>query len=183
MYETICNHIVQNGSKEDEVLHKKGFDVNMNLFKTSPRYKGIISFIINHMWDLLRINFPDYGKIRGISGANVGVPFNIVAIKVTEGAEKSCGGKKEGSTFFMINPRITSKSRETKTVRSNCGSIRLPKKIGVKRHEWIRVVYYDTMGKRRIGKFDGSFGSTIQHEIDHNLGVLITDKLHRGRND
>lgn len=175
MYKTIRNHVVQNETKYDAILHRKGFDVNMFLFKTSKGYKKIIQSIVDHMWDLLRVSFDDYGEIRGISGANVGVPLNIIGIVVTKEAEEVCK-KKEGGSLFMINPRITKKSKKLMTVKSNCGSLNLPEKIEVERHEWVEVEYFDTHGNLKKNKFTGAFGSTVQHEIDHNLGVLITDK-------
>lgn len=175
MYKTIRNHMVQDKTKSDDILHRKGFDVDTYLLKMSPRYRKIIQAITDHMWDLLRVPFDDYGEIRGISGANIGVPLNIIGLRVTKEAEGVCK-RREGASFFMINPHITKRSKKLRTVRSNCGSLILPEKIEVERHEWVEVEYFDTHGNSMKNKFDGAFGSTLQHEIDHNLGVLITDK-------
>lgn len=171
----IDDHIVQDRWLDSGILHRKGFDVNMYLFRTSGGYKSLILSIIEHMHDLTMEDFSNYGAVKGISGANIGIPLNIVGIRITKEAEKVCDGE-EDTIFFMINPRIVSKSEETGVVKSNCGSIRLQEKIEVERYEWIKVEYYDTNGERKEDKFDGAFGSTLQHEIDHNLGILITDR-------
>lgn len=175
MKNSICDHIVQEQWSENDILHLKCFDVNMNLFRTSRGYKKLISSIIEHMHDVITTKFSDYSTIVGISGANVGIPLNIVGASVTKKVEDVCNSR-EDEIFFMINPRIVSKSKETRVVESNCGSLRLKKKVKVKRYKRIEVTYYDTEGKWRQSKFDGAFGSTIQHEIDHNLGILITNR-------
>lgn len=162
--DTICNYIIQNQLSGNCILHRRGFEVNIHLFKKSFGYRHLILSTIDYMKEVIQKSFVDYNKIKGISGANIGIPLNIVGI-----------GEKD-TTFFMINPHIVSESRKTKIVKSNCGSIRLQEKIEVKRYEWIKVEYYDTDGGKRRDKFDGAFGFTLQHEIDHNLGILITDK-------
>lgn len=108
--------------------------------------------------------YDDYQKLLGLSGANIGIPFNIISIY------------KNGEITHMINPSITKMSKQTRVVQSNCGSLNLPEKCSVTRREWVEVSYYDTEGKHHEKKFtiaDG--GSTIQHEIAHNRGILITD--------
>lgn len=148
-----------------EILHRKGFDVHMRLFIENESYRYIITTIISHMRILLNTFFEDYPKLRGISGANVGIPFNIILVKLDNGKAKS-----------MINPKMTRKSTEMRIVKSNCGSICLDKPVEIERHAWIDVSWYDEDGKEHSERFQGTLGSTIQHEIEHNLGILITDK-------
>jgi peptide deformylase len=60
---------------------------------------------------------------------------------------------------------------------SNCGSIRLEKPIKVGRYAEIEVEWYDEEGKFHKEWRNIETGSlTIQHEIDHNLGILITER-------
>ncbi len=108
--------------------------------------------------------YTDYPKLLGLSGANVGIPFNIISI---------C---KNNEITHMLNPIITKVSKQTHCVQSNCGSLCLSEKVPVIRREWIEVSYYDITGRHHQDKFtfaDG--GSTIQHEIEHNKGILIID--------
>jgi len=76
----------------------------------------------------------------------------------------------------MINPKIVEKSTRTKVLKSNCGSIRLEKSIKVIRPEWIRIEFHNMNLIKETHKIDGYLGFTIQHEVEHNLGILITDK-------
>ena len=64
------------------------------------------------MLEILNTKFSDYTKLQGISGANVGIPFNIIIVRDLD------------NYIIMINPEILSKSKETKLVKSNCGSSR-----------------------------------------------------------
>lgn len=113
---------------------------------------------------VLKHRYSDYTVLRGLSGANVAVPINIIAIS-----------RKDGPVV-MLNPTIVKMSRRFRTVYSNCGSINLPKAVPVKRREWVEVSYYDIDGEHYQKRFDFEAGSAvIQHEIDHNRGVLITD--------
>lgn len=174
---SISDHIVQKQWSENDILHRKCFDVNMRLFEASMGYKKVIRLVIEHMHDVITTNFSDYDTVVGISGANVGIPLNIVGLLVPgiQEVEETCNSA-EGEIFFMINPRIVAKSKEVRTVKSNCGSIRLREKIEIERHEWVEVEFRDEEGRSRKEKFEGAFGSTLQHEIDHNMGILIVDK-------
>jgi peptide deformylase len=63
-----------------------------------------------------------------------------------------------------------------KEVKSNCGSILLKEPIKIKRFKRISVAWYDVNGNYHMEDFKGQVACTIQHEIEHNLGILITDK-------
>lgn len=78
----------------------------------------------------------------------------------------------------MINPEIIERSVDMVETKSNCGSIKYKKKIPVRRHAAIRVEYYNSFGTRMVEEFTAKNGGfTIQHEIDHNLGILISDRF------
>ncbi len=149
---------------DTEILKRRIFNVNIRLLVDNKQYRKIISYIIYYMNNLMETKFSDYTTLKGLSGANLGIPFNIIAVR------------DNGSIKILINPRITKKSTRTKIINSNCGSIRLSKPIPVRRSIWINVEWYDIKGTRYVSKFEGPVGNTIQHEIDHNLGVLITNR-------
>ncbi len=108
--------------------------------------------------------YEDYPKLSGLSGANVGIPFNIITIL------------KNDIVTHMLNPTIVRMSKQTRIVQSNCGSLCLTEKVSVTRREWVEVSYYNIEGKHVQTRFTiAEGGSTIQHEIDHNKGILITD--------
>jgi peptide deformylase len=160
----ISNAVVQIKEKQNEILTSRLLDVNIRLFNENVDYKKIVLHICKHMKKVLWTKFSDYRKLSGISGANVGIPFNIVLFI------------KNDRTYFMLNPHITRMSDKTTTVKSNCGSLNLKIDQPVKRREWIEVSYYTVSGKHTTEVVNlRECGGTIQHEIDHNRGVLITD--------
>lgn len=167
----IRERMVQNKEAGDDTLHRKLFDINMRLYNVSKNYRALIHSIVEYMIDCLKATYEDYAVVKGISGANVGIPFNIVVIRdVME-------------VSVIINPRVLKYSRKTKTITSNCGSLNLKTAIDVDRPEWITVGYYDMDSKYKITEkiTIAEGGSTLLHEIEHNLGILITDKQKKKR--
>lgn len=165
----IADMLVQNGEEHDDSLHMKAAAVNMRLFESNATYRSIIMRTIHLMKQGARIEFEDYPKAQGVSGANVGVPFNIVIIVTKEGNE------------VFINPEVMAKSTDLVEVKSNCGSLNLPEPIAVVRQKFIEVKWFDVDGKKHrevfeIGDKNKISSATLQHEIDHNLGILITER-------
>jgi peptide deformylase len=161
---SVEENLVQNSEKENDYLHRPLFNVNIRLFTSNEHYRKTIIDICDYMKLVMLQEYKDYSKLAGLSGANIGIPFNIISIL------------KNDEITHMINPSIVRMSKQTLTVQSNCGSLRLPNKISVLRREWVEVSYYDISGRHHQEKFtivDG--GGTIQHEIDHNKGILITN--------
>jgi len=158
-------YIVRDKEKDDDVLHRKGFDVNIRLYSENPYYRKLIQSIIEYFKNVRKLSFEDYSKIRGISGANVGIPLNIIVVYDSP-----------IKTFVMINPKVIEESKKKIERYSNCGSLMLKKSIKILRPRWIKVEYFDIKGKKNHKAFFGSLGATILHEIEHNLGILITDK-------
>ncbi len=145
-------------------LNTKLLDVSIRLFNINQDYKNIVLNVCNYMLRVLGHQYDDYPTLHGISGANLAIPFNIIGYNLN------------GNSHIMINPRITEMSGE-EIGTSNCGSVRLKEPIEVSRKALIRVEFYDLDGKRHneyFGRKDGAM--TIQHEIDHNQGIVILDR-------
>ena len=177
--ERLVDVFVQNGQENDDCLHRKLFNINVNLFSNNREYREIVFKIIEYMKTILCTTFKDYDRLKGVSGANIGIPFNIVATLYN------------GSIEIFINPIVVKTSRSKKEISSNCGSLNLPKAIKVERYLWIQVEWIDVEGKKHKKCFttDKDHNSTtksvpvvyipqvaytLQHEIDHNNGILIT---------
>jgi peptide deformylase len=110
-----------------------------------------------------------YKKPHGMSSANVGTAFNIIGITMHRNTDKEY-------CLIMINPKIIKYYNPLIKTNSNCGSLTLEKPIKVPRWYEIDVEYYDRDGKKHQENFTKENGAyTIQHEIDHNKGILITD--------
>jgi len=160
----IQNNLVQNSEKENDCLHRPLFNVNIRLFVSNEQYRTVILNICDYMKLVMTQGYKNYPKLLGLSGANIGIPFNIISIV------------KDNEIVHMINPTIVKMSKQTRMVQSNCGSLCLPEKCSVIRREWIEVSFYEITGRHNQERFTiAEGGSTIQHEIDHNKGILITD--------
>lgn len=159
----VCTHISNEADKD--ILTRKLFDVNIRLFHSSPPYKRLVLDACAYIEWAAITEKEGYKKPHGWSGANAGIPWNIIAYV------------EDGKSYVMINPRITNGFGEYKTVKTNCGSLTLEKPREVHRQEFIDVNYEDTRGLTQIKRFGPKPGYTVQHEIQHNLGILITDLI------
>ena len=166
-HEDYVTHI--NNSEDIVYLKTKHFPVNMRLFKTSPEYKNIILQQCNYIRERCLDTIEGYKKPHGMSSANLGLAHNIIGVTIFRNkADEYCK--------IMINPIIHNLLGEIVETTSNCGSITLKNPIKLKRHTIIDVSYYDEDGniwRHLINRENGAF--TIQHEVDHNNGILITD--------
>ncbi len=167
----ISDYLTHIDNPEDlPFLRTKLFDVNIRLFKSNPRYRDIIEDCCHLIKYCATTKMDGYKLPHGMSGANVGIPFNIIGIVRNRGTDLAV-------CDIMINPKTIQYRGKLVETESNCGSIRLEKSIKIKRYEEILVEYYDIDGepnRELFNRHEGSF--TIQHEIDHNLGILITDR-------
>jgi len=165
MKDSIKNFIVQDSEDDNDILHRKLFDVNIRLFNANKKHHKLILDTIKYIEKIAKKKFEDYSLAKGISGANVGIPFNVIGVL-----------NKDSKWDFFLNPEFLKKSTEEEIVKSNCGSLLLKEPIKVKRHKWIELEYYNLKGKKEVKYFDGQYGRTIQHEVDHNNGVLIISR-------
>lgn len=146
------------------------YDVNMRLFGSSRTYRQIVQGCCHYLRKLALTEMAGYKLPHGMSGANIGIPFNIIGVVKNR-------GRYDADCRIMINPKIINYSQETVETLSNCGSIRLPDSIPITRSTKIGVEFFDIDGKcfiETFGRGEGAF--TIQHEVDHNNGILITDR-------
>jgi peptide deformylase len=76
----------------------------------------------------------------------------------------------------FINPHIL--YRSMKKIDFEEGCLSFPKVYGmVKRSKSILIKYYDELGQLHVKKFSNLQGVIIQHEYDHNRGILFIDKV------
>lgn len=164
------DYITHIKNPEDKVyLRSKLLPVNMRLFNTSKLYREIIQHHCQYIRMLCLTQMEGYKKPHGMSSANAGLAFNIIGIAQNRNTHNE-------KCLIMINPTIIKTSKETVESLSNCGSLTLEKPILVKRFKMVYVKYYNEDGIELITNFsDDNYGKTVQHEVDHNLGILITD--------
>ena len=154
-HEKNCTHMKY--PEDRDILTRPLFAVNMRFFKINPEYKKLVLACCEYIKLRATTTREGYTKPYGFSGANAGIPFNIIATR-------------EG--LVLINPKII-EALGSKESLSNCGSLTLEKPIKVTRYECIKVSYFDLAGIQQ--EIEG-YLPTIQHEIDHNNGILISDR-------
>ena len=168
----ITDYVVQNGSDYDDVLHRPLFQVDPNLFMTSRYYQNLIFTTHDALLSMFAYSYVDYDTLKGVSGANLGIPFNMIAVPIDK------------KITVCLNPKyeVDPKDRSTRVVKSNCGSLRLKNKVACTRFNSVIATFYviefDTEPitiKKVVKTLKGAEGSTFQHEVDHNNGILITD--------
>jgi len=77
-------------------------------------------------------------------------------------------------TVYMVNPELTYKSEEV--VDSVEGCLSIPGVFyRVQRHKIISVKYQDVYGVEKFLVGDGLFSLVVQHECQHNEGILMSD--------
>ena len=80
-------------------------------------------------------------------------------------------------SLIMVNPKIVWKSEETFPVWDSCFCFDVAFFVEIERHKSIRVEYQDENGNAKTEEFSGDLSELVQHEVDHLLGILVTDHL------
>ena len=104
-------------------------------------------------------------------------PEGVGLASTQVGLEESFFVAKNNNKFMMvINPKIQSTSKKTKSYFEGCLSI--PNMWGeVERHTSIKVTYLDENGQSINQSLTGVLAWIFQHEIDHLNGMLFPDHV------
>lgn len=170
----ISDWLTHIGNKEDlPYLKARLPNVSERLWQHNHHYRELVRSCCEHLKRHALMKLDGYKLPHGTSCANLGIPWNIICYVRERGTIHA-------HAVVMINPEVTSKSNKTIETTSNCGSIRLPDPIKIMRNEWIDVRWLDPEQdkitiRHKIFRREHC-GFTVQHEIDHNLGILITDR-------
>ena len=102
----------------------------------------------------------------GLAAQQCGVDASIVYLN---------DGSLDGLT--LINPRVVARSREVdmKTWNEFCLVMPPGLKVTLLRDFEVTVEYETLSGETKTRLFDGELARAVQHEMDHDLGVLIVD--------
>lgn len=123
-----------------------------------------IKDLINDMVETLQKN--PRGGI-GLAAPQVAESVRVIVVK--DGREKN------SKTYSLINPTITSSSKELEQAYEGCLSIPNTYCL-VERNVKVVVKALNASGKKVTVKASDLFARVLQHEVDHLEGVLIIDK-------
>jgi peptide deformylase len=78
-----------------------------------------------------------------------------------------------------INPKLVARSPESelKVWQERCLVLPPTWTATVLRDAWIDVEYYTPEGKRKHARLQGEASRCLQHEYDHDRGILVTDHV------
>ncbi len=108
----------------------------------------------------------------GLAGPQVGMDLRIFVVDGTPMEGEDC----ENFVQVFVNPEILEESGDLWSYNEGCLSI--PEiHEDVKRHDTIRIRYYDENWEKHEEVYKGMVARIIQHEYDHIEGVLFTDHL------
>ena len=115
-----------------------------------------------------------YGGI-GLTCNQVGLPFNMFVIGNHPKVEK-------GKTLFCFNPVIISSSEETLMMKEGCLTYPFIF-LNIKRPRKIVAKYEDENGDLQEAHLDGLMSRIFQHEHDHTLGRVFTERASKMKLD
>ena len=146
----------------DPILRKK----SEILEKVDDELRGLLDDMLETMYSAPGI---------GLAAVQVGILKRIIVIDISKDKEKK-------NPFFLINPEIISKSKNTSTYEEGCLS--LPGYFAeIERPAECQVKYIDYFGKKKEIKATGLLSTCIQHELDHLNGILFIDYLSKLKRD
>ena len=110
----------------------------------------------------------------GLAAVQIGILKKLIVIDISRENEKN--------PLFLINPKITFKSKTRSIYEEGCLS--LPGYFAeVERPAECHLEYLDYYGKKKELKADGLLSTCIQHEVDHLNGILFIDYLSKLKRD
>ena len=111
----------------------------------------------------------------GLAAVQVGILKRLIVIDISKNKEKK-------EPLFLINPKLTFKSKNTSIYEEGCLS--LPGHFAeIERPAECHLTFIDYSGKEKNLKAQGLLATCIQHEIDHLDGVLFIDYLSKLKKD
>ena len=143
------------------------------LRKKSESLEKVDNELRKLMDDMLKTMYAAPGI--GLAAVQVGILKRLIVVDVSKDDKKK-------KPFFLVNPQIIYKSKNTSIHEEGCLS--LPGHFAeIERSSECHIDYLDYNGKKKNLKADGLLSTCIQHEIDHLDGVLFIDYLSKLKKD
>jgi peptide deformylase len=152
----------------DPVLRKVGEEI-------TPEYPNLMATIAN-MYDTM------YNACGvGLAAQQIGLNIRLFVIDTTPFSDDADLGTEEkkqlnGFKRAFINAKMIKEEGEIWGFNEGCLSIPDVRE-DVYRHEKITLEYCDENFEKKTEVFDGLIARVIQHEYDHNQGILFTDLI------
>lgn len=145
-----------------QVLRREAEDIE-------PDYPGLQKLIAD-MWETMY-----HSDGVGLAAPQIGLSINLIVIDGTPVADSfpEC----EGAKMVLINPELEIIDDTDPVIRDE-GCLSLPGlSEPVKRTEHVRLNWLDENFVEHEREFTGFIARIIQHEYDHLLGTVYTDRV------
>jgi peptide deformylase len=120
---------------------------------------------LRHLVDAMYERCEEWNGV-GLAGPQVGFNLQVAVIIY------------EGRRFAMCNPELVSQQGEVDAAE---GCLSMPNHSGiVRRSELVTVRYRNVQGKGVQREFEGWLSRIVQHETDHLVGILCSERLAPG---
>lgn len=115
------------------------------------------------------------------SSGECGIDVSIIFVDDPKRIQKKQRDDGEGG-LFLVNPRILERSPEVdmKVWREECLVLPPSFSATVLRDNTVTVQYDNLVGESKKIKLRGEMSRCLQHELDHDRGILITDHVEIG---
>mmetsp|Transcript_49272 Transcript_49272/g.96388 ORF Transcript_49272/g.96388 Transcript_49272/m.96388 type:complete len:404 (+) Transcript_49272:64-1275(+) len=180
-------------SKEAAAVARRSPDQTFSFAKwPDPILRQIASPIPSHFPDenlkeiayALRRTARKYGAV-GLAAQQCGVDASIIFLEKAGGPssvfrlDRDTPSKIENSGIFLVNPKIISRSPEIemKVWTEECLVLPPYFTAAVLRDNAVSVEYETLDRKKLVIKLEGELARALQHEMDHDRGILILDHI------
>ena len=164
--------------EENPILRQTAKDVEMPLSNEDmDTLRSMAAFVLESQTKEKDSEGNNYTPAVGLAAPQIGISKKMFVLALPDA---------NGKLFVMafVNPEITSVSRDfiKLPARERCLSVQSVADADVARYKWVR--YTGTLVDLQTGettrkvmsKMQDYLGILFQHEYDHLLGILITDR-------
>jgi peptide deformylase len=147
------------GRWPDPILRSPAEPIDSHSFGTQVLYK-----VADRLIDTAKFN-----RAVGLAAQQCGVNASMIYLKLDLPPKD----------LLLLNPTIIQRSSESKMKVWTEYCLVLPPtfRATLLRDLWIVVEYYDVDGHKIIRRFDGEAARALQHEMDHDRGILTLDHI------
>lgn len=131
--------------------------------------------------------FEDYFESKTLKTACNRLRDTAIANSAVGLAAQQCGVNArlvylQGQPNVLVNPVVLERSPEAsmRVWRETCLVLPPEFRATVLRDDWVTVQFQDWKGRSIRRSFHGETSRALQHEMDHDRGILITDHIEEG---
>ncbi|MHA3788816.1 peptide deformylase [Flavobacterium hauense] len=162
--------IISSGAKADKMRVLQITDpADSKILKGASIDIGLKEELLPLLLDrmLATVNDPANSGV-GIAAPQIGINRNVILVQRFD---------KPGEPFeAFLNPKIKWRSALMRKGTEGCLSI-ADARGDVLRNYTVQITYYDRNGKHQEEIIEGFTAVILQHETDHLMGILFTDRL------